>query len=252
MSFSSRLVQLHEWRAERIHLEEQSQEKVAELQQNISALQTDGGRLQEHLVSFTSIHLHSKQGHVLLLGLCYRSNTSFLPLTGSYGRAEDGGRRSDEATETRDPAVQGNNWAGGWALLTLSRSHVHSQGGGVCVLSSDVALPLLSQDELDKQQAEKKKVSDVLEELTQRREKLQAQVRANTSSASITDRHAAAADILSQMCVGVSEQVDELSTSLQKARGQQAAAGEELRRREETIGTLHSGDVIPPLSPLHL
>lgn len=43
----------------------------------------------------------------------------------------------------------------------------------------DVALPLLSQDELDKQQVEKKKVSDVLEELTQRREELQTQVRAN-------------------------------------------------------------------------
>lgn len=123
----------------------------------------------------------------------------------------------------------------------------------MCVVLRDVALPLLSQDELDKQQAEKKKVSDILEELTQRREELQAQVRANTSSASITNRHTTAAtDIASQTCVGVSEQVEELSTSLQTARGQQAAAGEELRRREETIGTLHSGDLIPPLTPLSI
>lgn len=52
--FFSRLVQLQEWRAERLQLEEQSQEQLAELQQNISALQTDGGRLQERVVSFTS------------------------------------------------------------------------------------------------------------------------------------------------------------------------------------------------------
>lgn len=56
--------------------------------------------------------------------------------------------------------------------------------------------------------------------------------------------------MISQTCVGVSEQVDELSTSLQTARGQEAAAGEELRSREETIRTLHSGDVIPSSSPL--
>lgn len=62
------------------------------------------------------------------------------------------------------------------AGLLCSRSHVHSQVGGACVLSSDVPLPLLSQDELDNERAEKKKVSDVLEELAQRREELQVQV----------------------------------------------------------------------------
>lgn len=86
-----------------------------------------------------------------------------------------------------------------------------------------------------------------MEDLTQRREELQTQVRAAVSSASIADRHTAAAtDIISQVW-RVPEQVDELSTSLQTARGQQAAAGEELRRREERIRTLHSGDVTPLL-----
>ncbi|TWW61261.1 Golgin subfamily A member 1 [Takifugu flavidus] len=139
---------LQEWRAERTHLEEQSQEKVAELQQNISALQTEGGRLQERVA-----------------------------------------RLEEQKMEAE-------------ALMRQQRQELQQ-----------------CRDELDKQRAEKKKVSDVLEELAQRREELQVQV-------------------------------DELSTSLQTARGQEAAAGEELRRREETIRTLHSGDVIPSSSPL--
>lgn len=102
--FFSWLVQLLEWRAERIHLEEQSQEKVAELQQNISALQTEGGRLQERVVSFTGRVTSCCSASVTVATL-----PSFLPLTGSSGRAEDGGRNSYEATETRTTAVQGNN-----------------------------------------------------------------------------------------------------------------------------------------------
>lgn len=60
------------------------------------------------------------------------------------------------------------------AGLLCSRSQVHSPV--VRAVLRDVALPLLSQDELDEQQAEKKKVSDVLEGLAQRREELQGQV----------------------------------------------------------------------------
>ncbi|XP_011616866.2 golgin subfamily A member 1 isoform X1 [Takifugu rubripes] len=129
---------LQEWRAERTHLEEQSQEKVAELQQNISALQTEGGRLQERVACLEEQKMEAE------------------------------------------------------ALMRQQRQELQQ-----------------CRDELDNERAEKKKVSDVLEELAQRREELQVQV-------------------------------DELSTSLQTARGQEAAAGEELRRREETIRTLHS------------
>lgn len=44
------------------------------------------------------------------------------------------------------------------------------------VVLRDVALPLLSQEELGKQQAKNKEVSKVLEELAQRKEEAETQV----------------------------------------------------------------------------
>lgn len=47
---------------------------------------------------------------------------------------------------------------------------------GLCFQSWDVALPLFSQEELDKQAEKNKEVSKVLEELAQRKEEVETQV----------------------------------------------------------------------------
>lgn len=44
-------VQLHDWSAEKIHVEQQSQEKVGQLQQNVTILEAERQALRDAVVS---------------------------------------------------------------------------------------------------------------------------------------------------------------------------------------------------------
>lgn len=83
-------------------MEQRSQEKLSQLQETVTGLQTDRRRLQDSVVS---------SAQCLSCSVLVQSHhfPSSLPVTGRSGPAQDGGRGHDETTGSGTTAVQGND-----------------------------------------------------------------------------------------------------------------------------------------------